>query len=126
MGIGEAESECALEYLEQQKLNDAVHDHCYPPTLEVASHAPDTNVLLSGPTDRLITSPVCPWKAIVCWPLSISHSPLWRRGKKFTHIQIALQMQAPPTNFTLIKAHQLISPEEVRIRESSRKRHDER
>ena len=45
-------------------------------TFDVASHAPDTNEFPSGPTDRLMTSPVWPWNAIVCCPLSMSHSPL--------------------------------------------------
>ena len=42
----------------------------------VASQAPDINVFLSSVTDNDITSPVCPVKAVVCIPVSISHSAL--------------------------------------------------
>ena len=35
-------------------------------TLAEASQAPDTNVLMSGDNDKLITSPVCPVYAVVC------------------------------------------------------------
>lgn len=45
-------------------------------SLEEASQAPDTKVLESGLSDRLITSPVWPVKLVACWPVSISHSAL--------------------------------------------------
>ena len=45
-------------------------------TLAEASHAPETKVFISGANDRDITSPVCPWKLVVCCPVSISHRAL--------------------------------------------------
>ena len=47
-------------------------------SLADASHAPDTNSRVSGARDRLITSPVCPAKVVVCWPVSMSHRALGR------------------------------------------------
>lgn len=41
-------------------------------TLAEASHAPDTNVRVSGARDKDITSPVCPVNDVICWPVSIS------------------------------------------------------
>ena len=46
------------------------------PTFAEASHAPDTNVLMSGASERLITSPVWPVNDVVCCPVSISHRAL--------------------------------------------------
>lgn len=43
-----------------------------------ASQAPDTNVRPSGARDRDITSPLCPAKPTVCWPVSMSHRALER------------------------------------------------
>lgn len=59
------------------RLQDPLSNHndCQL-TLAEASHAPDTKVLKSGESDKLITSPVCPVKAVVCWPVSISHNAL--------------------------------------------------
>lgn len=45
-------------------------------TFAEASQAPDTNILWSGETAKLITSPVWPLNAVVCWPVSISHKAL--------------------------------------------------
>jgi hypothetical protein len=45
-------------------------------TLAEASQAPDTNERMSGASDRLITSPVCPANEVVCCPVSMSHSAL--------------------------------------------------
>jgi len=45
-------------------------------TFAEASHAPDTNDLLSGDNDKLITSPVWPLNVVVCCPVSISQSAL--------------------------------------------------
>jgi len=45
-------------------------------TLAEASQAPDTNDLMSGATERLMTSPVCPLKDVVCCPVSMSHNAL--------------------------------------------------
>lgn len=47
-------------------------------TLAVASQAPDTNVFWSGPSERLITSPVWPSNLVTSWPDSISHRALRR------------------------------------------------
>ena len=47
-------------------------------SLAEASQAPETNSLVSGARDRLITSPVCPVNVVVCWPVSMSHSALQR------------------------------------------------
>lgn len=41
-----------------------------------ASQAPETKEFISGESDKLITSPVCPTKSLTCWPVSISHSAL--------------------------------------------------
>lgn len=45
-------------------------------TLAEASQAPDTNVLMSGESDKLMTSPVWPVNDVVCWPVSMSHKAL--------------------------------------------------
>lgn len=47
-------------------------------SLMEASQAPDTKVWLSGARDRDITSPLCPAKPTVCWPVSMSHRALER------------------------------------------------
>lgn len=44
--------------------------------LEEASQAPETKVLMSGLRERLITSPECPVKVVVCWAVSMSHKAL--------------------------------------------------
>lgn len=44
-------------------------------SLADASHAPDTNALQCGDSDRAITSPVCPMNEVTCWPVSMSHRP---------------------------------------------------
>lgn len=48
-------------------------------SLAEASHAPDTNSLVSGARERLMTSPVCPVKVVVCWPVSMSHRALQQK-----------------------------------------------
>lgn len=53
-------------------------------SLEEASQAPDTKVLESGLSDRLITSPVWPVKLVACWPVSISHSALEHKSSQST------------------------------------------
>lgn len=66
-------------------LNRSRHHNKSRQTLAEASHAPDTNVLMSGDKDKLITSPVWPVKAVVCWPVSISHRALkteWKSHDK--------------------------------------------
>ena len=45
-------------------------------TLAEASHAPDTNVRMSGDRERDMTSPVCPVNDVVCCPVSMSHRAL--------------------------------------------------
>lgn len=45
-------------------------------TLAEASHAPDTNVRMSGDIESDITSPVCPMNDEHCWPVSMSHNAL--------------------------------------------------
>lgn len=45
-------------------------------SLAEASQAPETNSLVSGARERLITSPVCPVNVVVCWPVSMSHRAL--------------------------------------------------
>lgn len=45
-------------------------------SLAEASQAPETNSLVSGARDRLMTSPVCPVNVVVCWPVSMSHRAL--------------------------------------------------
>lgn len=45
-------------------------------SLMEASQAPDTKVRPSGASDRDITSPLCPAKPTVCWPVSISQRAL--------------------------------------------------
>ena len=45
-------------------------------TFADASQAPDTKDLLSGESDRLITSPVWPLNVVVCCPVSMSHKAL--------------------------------------------------
>ena len=54
-------------------------------TLAVESQAPETNESWSGPTERLMTSPVCPLKVRVCWPVSMSQRPLdkSREGERY-------------------------------------------
>ena len=41
-------------------------------TLAEASQAPETKVLVSGESERDMTSPVCPVKEVICCPVSIS------------------------------------------------------
>lgn len=41
-----------------------------------ASQAPETNSLVSGARERLMTSPVWPANVVVCWPVSMSHRAL--------------------------------------------------
>ena len=96
-------------------------------TLADESQAPDTKEFWSGPSETLITSPVCPAKVIVCCPDSISQSPL-KAGKKCSldtsrslALALSLSLSLPP-----ILTNQVMSPDEVRIFPSSRKRHDER
>ena len=48
-------------------------------TLAEASQAPETKVRISGDRDNDMTSPVCPVKDVVCWPVSMSHSALMIR-----------------------------------------------
>ena len=60
------------------------------------SHLPETKVLLSGESAKLMASPAWPLNVVVCWPVSISH---WA---------------------------QVMSPLEVRICVSSRKRQQDR
>lgn len=56
-------------------------------SLAEASQAPDTNSLVSGARDRLITSPVWPANVVVCWPVSMSQRALRDRSQCFkTHI----------------------------------------
>ena len=67
--------------------------------LAAASHAPETKMFFFGAIEMLITSPLCPFippYCFFCWPVSTSHSM------------------------------QLMSPDEVRIVASSRKRQQER
>lgn len=45
-------------------------------SLAEASQAPETNSLVSGASERLMTSPVCPVNVVVCWPVSMSHRAL--------------------------------------------------
>jgi hypothetical protein len=48
-------------------------------TFAEASQAPDTKVLMSGESDRDMTSPVCPMNGVHCCPVSMSHSALYRK-----------------------------------------------
>lgn len=57
-------------------------------SLAEASQAPDTNILVSGARDRLITSPVWPANVVVCWPVSMSHRALQNNPKR-SYIQAA-------------------------------------
>lgn len=50
-------------------------------SLAEASQAPETNILVSGARDRLITSPVWPANVVVCWPVSMSHRALSNKHK---------------------------------------------
>ena len=54
----------------------------YDFTLAEESQAPETNEFWSGPSETLITSPVCPEKVIVCCPDSMSQSPLNEQDKQ--------------------------------------------
>ena len=63
------------QLVKKKERNDQI-DRSLPITLAEASHAPETNVFMSGDIERDITSPVCPWKLVVCWPVSISHRAL--------------------------------------------------
>ena len=95
-------------------------------TLADESQAPDTNEFWSGPSETLITSPVCPAKVIVCCPDSISQSPL-KGEKNFwcnAHL-LSLSLSLSPS-LSCILTNQVMSPDEVRIFPSSRKRHDDR
>lgn len=51
-------------------------------TFAEASQAPDTNVLISGAKERLITSPVWPPKEVIWFPVSIFHNALGEERKK--------------------------------------------
>lgn len=44
--------------------------------MAVESQAPETKEFMSGPKERLMTSPVCPLKVRVCCPVSMSQRPL--------------------------------------------------
>lgn len=51
-------------------------------SLAEASQAPETNNLVSGASERLITSPVCPANVVVCWPVSMSQRALQTKKHK--------------------------------------------
>jgi len=55
-----------------------------------ASQAPDTNVLMSGDRERLITSPVWPLNEVVCCPVSMSHRALKLHTHMYTFSQSLL------------------------------------
>lgn len=59
-------TEMKMRMMRGKRMNIMIH------TLAEASHAPDTNVRVSGASDKDMTSPVCPVNDVICWPLSIS------------------------------------------------------
>ena len=69
-------------------------------SLMEASQAPDTKVRPSGARDRDITSPLCPAKPTVCWPVSMSHRALEGRqeeGMDQRRMQDRLPLPFPST-----------------------------
>ena len=62
-----------------------------------ASQAPETKVRLSGERERLMTSPVCPVKPVVCCPVSMSQRPLQDRKIRGTVLMYD-DMQCPHNN----------------------------
>lgn len=52
-----------------------------------ASQAPETNSLVSGARDRLMTSPVWPANVVVCWPVSMSHRALKETENNFSDLK---------------------------------------
>lgn len=59
-------------------------------SLAEASHAPETNNLVSGARERLITSPVWPANVVVCWPVSISHRALHKNTQTLAFTNLLL------------------------------------
>lgn len=49
-------------------------------SLADASQAPEIKVRMSGDSERDITSPVWPVKAVTCWPVSMSQRALEKIG----------------------------------------------
>lgn len=78
-------------------------------SLAEASQAPETNSLVSGARERLMTSPVCPVNVVVCWPVSISHralgiamtavTPLPHPGRPHTALQLPGPQPASAISF---------------------------
>lgn len=61
-------------------------------SLAEASQAPDTNSLVSGARERLMTSPVWPANVVVCWPVSMSHKAL--QESRNTNVKLQVQNAA--------------------------------
>lgn len=73
-------------------------------SLAEASQAPDTNSLVSGARERLMTSPVWPANVVVCWPVSMSHRAL----QESREIMVKLQLQYSKRHlerFDICKCH---------------------
>ena len=67
----------------QEKTTQCSRHECIL-TLAEASQAPDTNVRMSGESDKLMTSPVWPVNDVVCWPVSMSHKALQQQTQLFS------------------------------------------
>lgn len=70
-------------------------------SLAEASQAPETNSLVSGARDRLMTSPVCPVNVVVCWPVSMSHRALVQEEMK-SRYQARTWDQSPRTTSSIL------------------------
>ena len=82
-----------------------LHHTPTPPTLAVASQAPDTKrLLLSGAREMLITSPVWPRKVDSNWPVSMFHSALEGGGEEGEHFEAfsSLPRHCEPLCSTLV------------------------
>ena len=101
-----------------------------------ASHAPDTKVLPpSLHKDRLITSPVWPIKEVNCCPVSISQRQLkkWEKTQYNSEILKMKQLEKKcypkwrkQSQHHKVMSYHVVSPELVKIWESSKKRQHER